>query len=119
MCICTPATELAHSVNLIIRDYECAQEIWQDKAHTIFVGSECMNNEYLDLITVQETSRLLHICRQKVYKAIEDGRIQGFKNDSGKYLIFKSSVANYVETCYNKYNNSFVHSAKGGIERAE
>jgi excisionase family DNA binding protein len=78
-----------------------------------------MNNDLLDLVTVQEASKMLHICRQKIYKAIEDGRLQGFKNDSGKYLIFKSSVANYVETCYNKYNNSFDHSAKGGIGRAE
>ena len=72
-----------------------------------------MNNECLDLITVRDASKILHMCRQKVYKAIEDGRIQGFKNDTGKYLIFKSSVAKYIESCYNTYNSS-VHSAGGG-----
>ena len=77
-----------------------------------------MNSVYLDLITVREASKILHMCRQKVYKAIEDGKIQGFKNDTGKYLILKSSVAKYVESCYNTYNSS-VHSAEGGNKDAE
>lgn len=77
-----------------------------------------MNNEYLDLITVREASKILHMCRQKVYKAIEDGKIQGFKNDTGKYLIIKSSVAKYVESCYNTYS-SLIHSAEGGKRYAE
>ena len=77
-----------------------------------------MNNEYLDLITVREASKILHMCRQKVYKAIEDGKIQGFKNDTGKYLIIKSSVAKYVESCYNAYN-MLIHSAGGGKKDAE
>ena len=64
--------------------------------------------EYLDLLTVQETSKILHMCQQKVYQAINEGKIQAFKNDSGKYLIFKSSVANYLELCYNNYNSNVV-----------
>lgn len=77
-----------------------------------------MNNEYLDLITVREASKILHMCRQKVYKAIEDGKIQGFKNDTGKYLIINSSVAKYVESCYNAYKSP-THSAGGGKKDAE
>lgn len=65
-------------------------------------------DDYLDLLTVQEAAKILHVCRQKVYQAIKEGKIQAFKNDSGKYLIFKSSVAKYLETCYNNYNSNMV-----------
>ena len=76
--------------------------------------------DYLDLLTVQETSKILHMCRQKVYQAISTGKIKAFKNDSGKYLIFKSSVAKYLEACYNQYSSNMICcSAQGGKENAE
>ena len=78
-------------------------------------GCDKVKNSRLDLMTVREAA---HMCRQNVYKAIADGKLQGFKNDYGRYLIFKSSVEKYIDRCYNNYILSD-HSAEGGKCNAE
>ncbi len=81
-------------------------------------GCDKVKNSRLDLMTVREAAQILHMCRQNVYKAIADGKLQGFKNDYGRYLIFKSSVEKYIDRCYNNYN-LLGHSAEGGKCNAE
>ena len=61
------------------------------------------NEEYLNLVTVAEAAKIIHMCRQKIYKLIDENRIKGFKNDAGKYLIFKSSLVAYIDSCYNNH----------------
>ena len=61
------------------------------------------NDEYLNLVTVNEAAKIVHLCRQKIYQLINDNRIKGFKNDAGKYLILKSSLADYIQSCYTSY----------------
>ena len=61
------------------------------------------NEEYLNLVTVAEAAKIIHMCRQKIYKLIDENKIKGFKNDAGKYLIMRSSLADYIKSCYNEY----------------
>ena len=61
------------------------------------------NEEYLNLVTVAEAAKIVHMCRPKIYKLIDQQKIKGFKSDTGKYLIIRSSLADYIKSCYNEY----------------
>lgn len=62
-----------------------------------------MKSNDLELITVNEAAALLKTCRQQIYKLINQDQLKGFKSDTNKYLIFRSSLERYVESCYNQY----------------
>lgn len=54
-----------------------------------------------DLLTVEQVSHLLHLCRQTIYKNIKNGTIPAFKNPAGKYLIPRKYIEDQMAECYN------------------
>ena len=60
-------------------------------------------DDYLDLVSAQGAAEILHTTRQSVYKMINSQKIKGFKSDTGKYLVVKSSIANYTKQMYDAY----------------
>ena len=54
-----------------------------------------------DLLTVKQAGEVLHLCRQSVYKYIQDGTIPAFKNPAGKYMIPRKYVEDLMLGCYN------------------
>ena len=73
------------------------------------------NDYYLNLSTATQAARLLHTSRQRVYLLIQDDKLKGFKDDTGKYLIFTSSIADYTKNCYETYSTSTCNSVEGVI----
>ena len=71
----------------------------------------------IELLTVKEASQRLRTSRQHLYRLIAEQSVKGFKSDSGKYLIYATSLDAYVETCYNQYAHRL--AASGGINYAE
>ncbi len=61
-----------------------------------------MNNTSMpDLLTVKQAAEVFHLCRQSIYKYIQDGTIPAFKDPAGKYLIPRKYVDDLTESCYN------------------
>ena len=59
------------------------------------------NTTMPDLLTVKQAAEIFHLCRQSIYKYIQDGTIPAFKNPAGKYLIPKKYIDDLTEKCYN------------------
>lgn len=62
------------------------------------------------LVTAIEAAKVLRTTRQRIYRLVSSGQLKGFKNDSGKYLIFSESIEKYIEICYNTYAHKCVTS---------
>jgi len=71
---------------------------------TITIGDDNIT----ELLTAKEAGEYLRTTRQHIYKLINSGEITGFKNDTGKYLIFGDSLENYIKRCYNVYAQNSV-----------
>ena len=64
----------------------------------------------MKLLNTKEVADNLKTTRQTVYKLIQCGQLNGFKSDTGKYLVFQESLDRYIDSCYNKYKHSNVIS---------
>ena len=61
-----------------------------------------MNNTSMpDLLTVKQAAEVFHLCRQSIYKYIQDGTIPAFKDPAGKYLIPRKYVDDLTASCSN------------------
>ena len=77
-----------------------------------------MNNiiELPDLLTVNQAAEIFHLCRQTIYKYINNGTIPAFKNPAGKYLIPRKFLDDLVAGCYNMGATNCDRPTEGGIE---
>lgn len=77
-----------------------------------------MNNiiELPDLLTVNQAAEIFYLCRQTIYKYINNGTIPAFKNPAGKYLIPRKFLDDLVSGCYNMGATNCDRPTEGGIE---
>ena len=72
--------------------------------------------ELPDLLTVQQAGEVFHLCRQTIYKYIQDGTIPAFKNPAGKYLIPRKYLDDLTAGCYTMGATSCECPTEGGIK---